>query len=75
MCRENDAKPEKMQTQTLIDQKHKSIKISVSTSKRYINIYFCLGFSVDLLRASHNVSHHTLFFVTQSIMTILAFAH
>ena len=64
MCRENDAKPEKMQTQTLIDQKHKSIKISVCTSKRYINIYFCLGFS-----------HHTIFFVTQSIMTILAFAY
>lgn len=74
MNSEIDATPEKIQTQTLRDQKHKSIKISVCTSKWYINIYFFLGCFVDLLKASHNVSHYTLFFVTQSIMAILAFA-
>ena len=74
MNSEIDATPEKIQTQTLRDQNYKSIKISVCTSMWYIDICFCLGFFVDLLKASHNVSHYTLFLVTQSIMAILAFA-
>lgn len=32
VCGENDAKPEKIQTQTLRDHKYKAIKISLCTS-------------------------------------------